>query len=62
MKFIDELRQLYREKKMDELKRLYELGKWRLEDKDRENIEKVLNKKTQSLLDYCESIGWKKVK
>lgn len=61
MTFIDTLRQLYREKKMDELRRQYDMGKWRLEAQDRERIEKVLNKKTQSLLDYCESIGFKKI-
>ncbi|MFA6790418.1 MAG: hypothetical protein WCR65_02470 [Parcubacteria group bacterium] len=62
MKLIVELRQLYKEGKIEELKRKYTLGKWMLSEEERNNIEKALAKE-ESLFDYAlRKMGGKIVK
>ena len=61
------LRQLYKERDFDNLRKKYLLGAWLLTNEDREKIERVLNvqykpttPEQQKLIDYCvEELGWK---
>lgn len=59
---LDELRQLYRDGKLKELKRKYSLGFWILTEQQRRKIEKILGLEQRCLYDYAvNKLGYKPV-
>lgn len=62
-KFLNELRQLWRENKHELLKKRYLLGRWMLTDEQRKSIEDVIGKtekgKQDPLIEYAIENGCK---